>query len=286
MSLKTASILIFSFVVIVIFGYAGILIYLTWPITTTTIEKAGVFGDSFGLINALFSGAAFAGLIITILLQRKELNEARLISRKQNFEDAFYRLLDFYQRNLNAISITNHETGVNYQGVSALSYLQKKLTSAMNPYITYLQDKDSRKVYEYYLFVEIQKILVRQSRYLGTLESILLLINTGIESREERLIYWKILASQITSNELKYIFYQCLVAPKGNQLRDLVHSSNILIVRASEINLSVSLASIYEKTHGISLKRDRSTPVLPYTRGEIRKIRKQHQQKIKQESKI
>ena len=34
----------------------------------------GQFGDMFGAINALFSGLAFAGLIITILLQRKELS--------------------------------------------------------------------------------------------------------------------------------------------------------------------------------------------------------------------
>ncbi len=34
---------------------------------------AAEFGDSFGAVNALFSALAFAGIIITILLQRKEL---------------------------------------------------------------------------------------------------------------------------------------------------------------------------------------------------------------------
>jgi hypothetical protein len=33
----------------------------------------GTFGDSFGAINALFSGLAFAGIIYTIMLQKKEL---------------------------------------------------------------------------------------------------------------------------------------------------------------------------------------------------------------------
>ncbi len=33
----------------------------------------GTFGDMFGGVNALFSGLAFSGIIITILLQRKEL---------------------------------------------------------------------------------------------------------------------------------------------------------------------------------------------------------------------
>ena len=32
----------------------------------------GTFGDMFGSVNALFSGLAFTGIIMTILLQRKE----------------------------------------------------------------------------------------------------------------------------------------------------------------------------------------------------------------------
>lgn len=37
----------------------------------------GTFGDMFGSINALFSGLALAGIIITILLQRQELELQR-----------------------------------------------------------------------------------------------------------------------------------------------------------------------------------------------------------------
>lgn len=40
-------------------------------------EERGSFGDSFGMINALFSGLAFGGIIYTILLQRKELELQR-----------------------------------------------------------------------------------------------------------------------------------------------------------------------------------------------------------------
>lgn len=36
-------------------------------------EDRGVFGDMFGAVNALFSGLAFAGIIYTIQMQRKEL---------------------------------------------------------------------------------------------------------------------------------------------------------------------------------------------------------------------
>ncbi len=41
-------------------------------------NNGAAFGDSFGAINALFSGLAFAGIIYTIFLQRRELHLQRL----------------------------------------------------------------------------------------------------------------------------------------------------------------------------------------------------------------
>ena len=40
-------------------------------------DLRGTFGDMFGAVNALFSGAALAGIIYSIILQRKELKETR-----------------------------------------------------------------------------------------------------------------------------------------------------------------------------------------------------------------
>lgn len=37
----------------------------------------GLFGDMFGAINSLFSGLAFAGVIVTIILQKQELSLQR-----------------------------------------------------------------------------------------------------------------------------------------------------------------------------------------------------------------
>jgi len=43
------------------------------PYFLSKLEDRALLGDSFGTINSLFSGLAFAGIIYTILLQRKEL---------------------------------------------------------------------------------------------------------------------------------------------------------------------------------------------------------------------
>lgn len=47
-------------------------------------ENAGIFGDQFGALNALFSGIAFAALVATVFLQRNELRATRREMREQN----------------------------------------------------------------------------------------------------------------------------------------------------------------------------------------------------------
>ena len=74
-------------------------------------EERGQFGDMFGAANALFSGLAFAGLIITLILQREELSlqrDERKQTRKefenqnktmkrQRFENTFFNLMSLHQ---------------------------------------------------------------------------------------------------------------------------------------------------------------------------------------------
>lgn len=96
---------IISWVLMIIFIKNG-------PNGTITEVSAirGQFGDQFGAVNALFSGLAFAGIIFTILLQRRdlslqreELEETRKefiqqneTLKKQRFENTFFQLLNLH----------------------------------------------------------------------------------------------------------------------------------------------------------------------------------------------
>ena len=96
------------FAVVAIQASLFALVVLWFPGDTETIwAKRGQFGDVFGVVNALFSGLAFAGIIYTILLQREELREQRTelaLTRAefeeqnstlaaQRFETTFFQLL-------------------------------------------------------------------------------------------------------------------------------------------------------------------------------------------------
>lgn len=60
-----------------------------------TIDDLGVFGDSAGFWNAIFSALAMFGVIITLYYQRnKDLDEGKRL-RQAQFQDEFYRLTSF-----------------------------------------------------------------------------------------------------------------------------------------------------------------------------------------------
>ncbi|MBQ8437503.1 MAG: hypothetical protein IJX21_02005, partial [Alistipes sp.] len=64
--------------------YAGLAFLFIWLLSWVLIDLCisesndrGTFGDKFGAVNALFSGLAFAGLIVTLLYQKEELKLQR-----------------------------------------------------------------------------------------------------------------------------------------------------------------------------------------------------------------
>lgn len=107
---------------IILFSLFGVFVlwgltFLLFLIKTESFSK-GEFGDMFGAVNALFSGLAFAGLIITLFLQRQELGlqreeleqtreelkNQRAEFEKENetlkyqrFENLFYNMLNLQQ---------------------------------------------------------------------------------------------------------------------------------------------------------------------------------------------
>ena len=79
-------------------------------------KSAHELGDSFGLANALFSGLAFAGVIVALLMQRddlgqqkKELRLTREVFKRQQFESSFFQMLTLHHEIVKAMEYTNEE---------------------------------------------------------------------------------------------------------------------------------------------------------------------------------
>lgn len=114
----------------------------------------GLFGDSFGAVNALFSGLAFAGVVVAIFLQREELRaqqeefekhtrefrkqnevmDAQVeMMRHQAQENHLFQLLNAWRLAAQGIRCYNEREGKSegFEGDAALEYLLSKFVTAM-----------------------------------------------------------------------------------------------------------------------------------------------------------
>ncbi|WP_059019370.1 putative phage abortive infection protein [Vibrio coralliirubri] len=287
MSTKQLQWILIGGAVIAIGSYASLLIYLAWPINEISINKAGVFGDSFGILTSLFSALAFAGMIITILLQKEELGLQRQeladtrqeisaqkeILRTQSFNDNFYRLLDYYKDNLSQVVVFDKENNQQITGVSALKYLLDKFSEKQREYKRYYNPHDAQlmKVFEYHLFIDIQQILMKQGRYLRTLQSLLSLVEE--RTQDDKSLYWNIIESQLTVHEVKYIFYHTLIN-SDEGLGRLVKCSGLIESRAPSSGLPKTHLYIFNQRLDLSIANKGFGIKKPHGRGEIRKIKR------------
>tara|TARA_R110002012_G_scaffold263456_1_gene446325 strand:- start:164847 stop:165986 length:1140 start_codon:yes stop_codon:yes gene_type:complete len=108
-----------------------IIVIIFWLINMVSLgymnsTERGTLGDMFGAVNAIFSGLAFAGIIISLYMQRIDLKnqqkqielnhkEVKQTNREfkiqnntlsiQRFENQYYKMIDLHKLNVNEISI-------------------------------------------------------------------------------------------------------------------------------------------------------------------------------------
>lgn len=107
-------------VVIILYLITINFIFSSWSIR-------GTFGDSFGALNTLFSGLAFAGVIITILIQKEEIKAQRHEFLLDRTTTLVYYQLERFENAVSKLKISND--GEDYLGDSAIGILDKHRSS-------------------------------------------------------------------------------------------------------------------------------------------------------------
>jgi hypothetical protein len=74
-------------------AYTANFVTSSTPNTLSDQAARGVFGDQFGGINALFTGLAFTGVIISLILQQREIRKQAETLQRQQFEGGFFHLM-------------------------------------------------------------------------------------------------------------------------------------------------------------------------------------------------
>ena len=224
------------------------------------LEERGTLGDMFGTVNALFSGLAFAGIIFTILLQRKELGYQRkelretraefVIQNKtlknQRFENTFYNLVSLHNQIVNDIDydkskyMNKEKILVTVKGRDVFRdrfyNFNTLLTHSTDLNETYLKYYQERKTDFGHYFRNLYRIIkmIHETEFI-TYEELELDRTESIDSKKyklcnyiERYKYTCIVRAQLSDYELLFLFYNCISDNGVEKFKPLVEEYALL----------------------------------------------------------
>jgi len=259
------------------------------PVVGTTVEERGQFGDSFGVLNSLFSGLAFGGLIITLLFQQKQISHQekesvlrREFEESKQYEEVFYRLLTMYSNTLGEVSSNNGAL----KGRSVLrgsidrAYreLKRNKVSLIPQPIQSRYEKNSLSETDMalldYIYFRNFKILTveieRQARLVETFKLLLRHTVRNIPSHLEGQAYFELIQAQITYVEASYFFFVALAFTDECELRALLNESSIVEKMAHTKRLRVH-EIMYKEFWGNDIRKYKKQYELPMSGKRINK---------------
>jgi hypothetical protein len=263
----------------------GIIFWLFYngefPLKGKDIAEKGQFGDSFGVLNSLFTGLGFGGLIVTLILQQKQISQQeteiklqRQSDETRHYEETLHRLLALYAKTLSEVSnvkgdlkarsVLRGSTDRVFEAIKDEKaqiiplrvqerYSKKQLTNEDESFLDYLYFRNFK-----ILTVEID----RQGRLTETLKVLLRHLLYGAPSHLTITPYLDLVCSQITYVELSYFFLVTLTFKKEEELRDLYIKSGLL-EKAAYIKRMKIHDYMYEQFWGKNIRQYKEPQHLP-----------------------
>lgn len=246
------------------------------------VEKYGLYGDSFGPLTSLFTALGFGGLVITILLQQKQLRvqDQEYRHSKHNeeigrYEEILFRLIDIYHQTLHEVQVgeavgrTVLKEALNRVDVALIEEnvsgfppdIQGRLDSCA------LTESDQQLIdYLHYRNFKIVGAEINpQARLVDTFEVLLEHVVNGAPDHLLIDIYKQLVFSQITFIEYRYFFLVALSHPCRLQLRKLLAASGFFdqLSRSSTHRIH---RDMYKKYWGVAIEKRPSLSAIPMTK--------------------
>jgi len=246
------------------------------------VSNGNEIGDSFGAVNALFSGLALAGIILTILMQKDELKLQRReleltryemeMTRKefvtqnqtmklQQFENTFFQMLNMFYQSTEKLKYRNLDD----------RYVGKEIFEVYNKNMDFLirnkaEENINIEIFnrgEYNPKVEKEILILGGEDILSCINEVQGWYNNAIYSYyttfitilklirnsqvDNKIFYASILQSNLSVKEKIVIFYKCISEDEFNEFNVLVEELNILGDLSAEIFTSNFLKSELKK---------------------------------------
>lgn len=239
-------------ILVIIAVWGGVTIF-AFPKLVGDVAVRGQWGDSFGMINALFAGLAFAGVIYAIILQKKELALQReelantreeirgqkeqleaqnQTLQKQNFESSFFQLLSQHNDIVNSMAVQGSRE--KFSGRECFDYL-------------FLVFRNNYAAYNYEEFFDQHQSYV--GYYFRALYNFVKFVdqeNDFLKDYGAKKFYTNLIRAQLSSDELGLLFYNCL-SERGDKFKKLVEKYALLEDMDFEVLINEDHKNLYDK---------------------------------------
>lgn len=240
-NLKLVSILIIAVVCIAWIFYPVWSIFYKDFITSEAVTEMGVFGDSFGALNTLFSGLAFTGIIVSIFIQSEELKATREeleatryemknqgeqfkaqteVLNLQAFENTFFNLLKLHGDIVESMT-TRVTGGSSINGRPAFKAIIDKCTEYQYR-VTGFQDYV--QLYEHYHGVN-EAVM---GHYFRAIYQLIKFVDMASLDEAKKKIYLDILKAQLSTYEIIFLLLNCLSKHGEGEYKLLVEKHRML----------------------------------------------------------
>lgn len=269
-----------------------------FPLKGKDIAERGQFGDSFGVLNSLFTGLGFGGLVVTLLIQQRQLrhqeSEIKLQRESEqtaHYEGTLHRLIALYATTLGEVSspkgdlrsraVLRGSTARAFEAIKREKahlvplkmqerYSAKKLTSEDELFLDYLYFRNFK-----ILAFEID----RQGRLVETLKVLLRHLVYAVPPHVPVKSYCELVGSQLTHVEVSYFFLVALTFKDEGELRDLVLKSGLL-ERAAYVQRLRIHDYMYEQFWGVNVRSFKEPQLLPMSDKRIDAAVRAHRKKM------
>lgn len=238
-------------------GVLLIMVVIFFYAVTHDWEKQGLgtLGDFLGgTLNPILTFLTFVGLIVTILLQQRELHDAkaestkmeierekdRLRAEKQQFEATFFQMLNYHSSIVNSIDVHRSSTKGTLTGRECFKYFNDELLSNYNKVHHQDELQRAKSAYEG-LWAIFQKDLGHYFRFLYNL------IRFVNQSNFPKTKYIRIVRAQLSDFEMVILFYN-VIATDRKRFKEYIEFFTLFDNLPKENLLNRDHAEYYERS--------------------------------------
>jgi len=195
---------IITWIIFLVFGYPK----------ETSLKCFASLGDSFNILTSLFTGLAFAFVVISVTLQKKELEETREEFKgqrealeHQQFDNKFFQMLNVFNNVVETIKSHSEDKKILFQKEVDIKTRFREFTvdSFIEKYEEYNDSQSNSKYY----FLNLYQVLKYIDKY---------------APNNKKKEYSNIVRAQLSRIELIALFYNCIgvLEISGNKYKKLV----------------------------------------------------------------